>query len=245
VVIIVIFAAMVAYIVKIYLDNAKYIDSITKIQAELQATQGNLTTATQNLTTKDAEISKIKQSTLENQNTLTAQMQELKKTMDQQSEILKDYDQYKALGTSAIGLYSTLGKVATSVSVKDLQKIPLADYNLNNGTDSDNDGFSSEVEAALGTSASNADTDGDKYNDKQETLTGYDPLIAGKKLAIDTKFAAANKGKILKDAEKGYLWYIGFDGKKYFLGKYSTTTSATPATPSISSSSTATSSSTK
>ncbi len=218
VVLIVVFGAMVAYMAMIYQENANYIESITATENILRETQGNLSSATQNIASKDSEISQLRQATVENQKALDLKMQELKTVMDQQSTLLKDFDQYKNLGTTALTLTNTLTKVSTNISAVDLGKIPLADYNLDKGEDTDTDGLSDEVEDALGTDKTKADTDGDKFNDKQEILSGYDPIVIDKKLPLDNKFAQANKGKVFKDA-KGYLWYVSMDAKKYFLGK--------------------------
>jgi len=74
------------------------------------------------------------------------------------------------------------------------------------------------LEADLGTSATSTDTDGDTYSDRAELVSGHDPLIASASLPIDLNFAAAQKGKLFLDP-LGYLWFVGSDAKRYFLGK--------------------------
>jgi hypothetical protein len=42
--------------------------------------------------------------------------------------------------------------------------------------DRDFDGLDAAEEESIGTSDTNTDTDGDGYSDKEEVLTGHDPL---------------------------------------------------------------------
>ncbi|MFA6422041.1 MAG: hypothetical protein WCV92_01415 [Candidatus Buchananbacteria bacterium] len=242
-VIIVIFVAMVAYMVRIYMDNTKLLESANTFQTKLKEAEGNLNTATQNLSSRDSQIAQLNQARIDNQKELDVKMQELKNSMDQQSALMGDYDKYKELGTVAIGMFGNINKIATNISSKDLQKFSLADSNLNSGTDSDGDGLSDAVETALGTNPNSADTDGDKFSDKQEMLSDYDPLVAVKKLGLDAKFAQANKGKIFIQNDKGgNIWYIGPDAKRYFWGKIPAVSPST-STP-VTTSTTATTSST-
>jgi len=93
----------------------------------------------------------------------------------------------------------------------------LADANLE-GIDSDGDSLSNEVEMALGTNKTQADTDKDGYSDKEELLRGFNPLGEGE-FQVDQDFVNENKGKILLQVEaNNEAWYVGEDGKKYFLG---------------------------
>ena len=223
VIIIVIFVAMIGYMLKIYSDNTKLINSITQAQSQLKETQGNLDTTRQTLTGKDSELSQLKQSTLDNQNALNLKMQDLQKTLNCLTDSLKQLEQYKSQAMSASQTYSMISQLGSYISSKDLSRIPLADFNLANGVDTDKDGLSDDLEASLGTNPSKPDSDGDTFNDKAEILGGYDALAIGKKLPIDLKFAQTNKGKIVIQNDNGngsFLWYISIkDGKRYFIGK--------------------------
>lgn len=223
VIIIIIFVAMVGYMLKIYSDNTALVESITKTQTQLKETQGNLDSTRQSLTGKDSELTQLKQSTLDNQNALNIKMQDLQKTLNSQTESLKQLEQYKGQAMSATQVFSMISQVSTYMSSKDLARIPLADFNLVSSNDGDKDGLSDDLEASLGTSSLKPDTDGDTFGDKAEILSGYDPILSGKKLAIDAKFAQANKGKIVIQNDNGngsFVWYINLkDGKRYFIGK--------------------------
>ncbi len=227
VIIIVIFVGMIGYMLKIYNDNTKLIESITKAQTQIKDMQTSLDSARQSLTGKDAELARVKQSGADTQNALNAKMQQLQTTLNSQTDSLKQLDQYKGQALSATQsatqIYSIITKAGTYMSSKDLARIPLADFNLSTGTDTDNDGLSDDLEASLGTNSSKPDTDGDTFTDKAEILSGYDPLAISKKLPIDVKFAQANKGKIIIQNDNGngsFVWYINAnDGKRYFIGK--------------------------
>lgn len=223
VIIIVIFVAMVGYMLKIYSDNTKLIDSITKTQTQLKETQTNLDSARQSLTGKDTELTQLKQSTLDSQNALNLKMQELQRTLDSQTDSLKQLEQYKGQAQSASQTYSMIAKAGSYMSSKDLSRISLAEFNLDSGTDLDKDGLSDDLEASLNSNASKTDTDSDTFVDKAEILGGYDPLASGKKLALDPKFAQANKGKIIIQNDNGkgsFVWYVNIkDGKRYFIGR--------------------------
>ncbi len=208
---IVVFGAMVAYASSIYLRNAALIESINDAQQQLQQAQANLSN-------KEAELSTVKQSAADTQRALESQMQDLQGALNQQSVLVSDLDRYKEIGASAENVFASLQKIAAPVTAENLSKIALADSNLAGVADNDSDGLSDLIEASLGTDPNKADTDGDGYSDKQEMLTGYDPLASGQKLPLDEKIGASLKGKVISQ-DDGYLWYVGFDGKKNFLGK--------------------------
>ncbi|MFA6919180.1 MAG: hypothetical protein WC244_03685 [Patescibacteria group bacterium] len=223
VIIIIIFVAMIGYMLKIYSDNTKLVESITQTQTQLKETQGNLDSTRQTLTGKDSELTQLKQSTLDNQNALNLKMQDLQKTLNGQTDSLKQLEQYKGQAMSATQVFSMISQVSSFMSSKDLSRIPVADFNLASGNDGDKDGLSDDLEASLGTNSLKSDTDGDTFADKAEFLGGYDPLASGKKLATDLKFAQANKGKIVIQNDNGngsFIWYINLkDGKRYFIGR--------------------------
>ncbi|NTU98854.1 hypothetical protein HGA64_02520 [Candidatus Falkowbacteria bacterium] len=88
-------------------------------------------------------------------------------------------------------------------------------------TDSDKDGIVDDMEVALGINPLKADTDGDGFNDKQELLQDFSPLLVKKKIVIDSAFAKKSQGKIfLQVQSKGQAWYINpKDLKRYYLGR--------------------------
>lgn len=51
------------------------------------------------------------------------------------------------------------------------------------GLDSDRDGLTNSEEALLGSDPNQADTNGNRYEDQTEIINGYDPAVAGSKLA--------------------------------------------------------------
>jgi hypothetical protein len=118
-------------------------------------------------------------------------------------------DAFIIMKTTGVGITNT-----------DIQKIPVADLNLTNSSDIDDDGLSDTVETAFGTNKEKADTDDDGYGDKEEVLKGFNPNKA-KEMTIDTNFSAKQKGKILIQVQsKGEAWYVSHkDNKRYFLGR--------------------------
>ena len=236
-VIAVVFIAMTAYAVKIYLDNAALMTRVASVTQNLETARQELDTTKKTLTDREGQLSQsqseinqfqgqisdaqnqISQLT-ESQKALTQKTEDYQKTIDAQAQSLQGYQQFRTdLGVDNANVFNTLVQLGVGTSNKDLSKIMIADYNLSNGTDTDKDGLSDVVEAALGTDPKKADTDGDKYSDKDEILRGYNPLGAGK-LPIDDNFAKANSGKILIQIEgKKEAWYINpKDLKRYFLG---------------------------
>lgn len=121
------------------------------------------------------------------------------------------------LGTPADSLL-LIRALAVGVSNANLNMIPVADFNLASGLDSDADGLADAAEASFGTDPAKADTDGDGHGDKTEIINGYNPLGAGK-LPIDKKFAASQRGRFfLQVMSKGEIWYINpLDSKRYLL----------------------------
>lgn len=106
---------------------------------------------------------------------------------------------------------------ATGITNKDLSKIKLGNFDAP-GFDTDQDGLSDELEAAMGTSKDRVDTDNDRNNDRQEIYNGYNPNGPGK-MVFDIAFAKKNLGRIfLQVQNRGQLWYINpLDRKRYFL----------------------------
>lgn len=119
-------------------------------------------------------------------------------------------------GAAAIGLVRSFGLGITNV---DLGKIPIGVDKRFNNVDSDGDGLSDKLEAALGTDPMNSDSDNDSYGDGIEVSSGYNPLGPGN---IKTNVALVNrlKGRILIQSEgKGEAWYVyPKDGRRYYMG---------------------------
>ncbi|MCX6793088.1 MAG: hypothetical protein NTY12_03600 [Candidatus Falkowbacteria bacterium] len=212
--IVALFLGAVGLIIKIYNDNTKLLLDITQ-------TKDQLTKVTDNLSKKEAEVKQIDESLKKVQDDLNVKAEQYKKDIETQAGSVKDLEQCKLQLTSSdaniYNLILTLGSGATSGN---LRRIALADANLANGPDTDQDGLSDEIEQAVGTDINKADTDADGFSDKQELLTGFDPLVAKARLPIDQKYADQQRGNILINITGGKdAWYVGpADGKLYFLG---------------------------
>lgn len=230
-VIAVVFVAMTAYAVKVYNDNTKLLNAVTTAQANLKQTQATLDTTQQNLTAREGELtanqtrmSELEQSLTASQQQLTQKTDEFKRTIDQQTLLIQNFEQFKVnLGAENANTYAALIELGTGVPNNTLIRIPVADFNLGNGADTDNDGLSDIAEVALGTDPNKADTDGDTYNDKNELLAGFSAIATSStaKLPLDPKVSQMYAGKILLQTEsKGEAWYVNpKDGKRYFLGR--------------------------
>lgn len=101
-----------------------------------------------------------------------------------------------------------------------LEKIPV-NLSILNGLDSDSDGLPDAFEEAIGTNKNKADTDGDRYSDKEELAGGFSPIAKGKKMNYNRTLANTLKGKILLQVEhKGEAWYVSpANGQRYFLAR--------------------------
>ena len=106
------------------------------------------------------------------------------------------------------------------ISNHNLSLIPVGNFNLNSGVDSDNDGLSDAIEDALGTDKNKADTDGDGFDDRTEILNGHNPLGSGK-MTYNLELAKKFAGQIFLQVERnGEAWYINpVDNRRYFLGR--------------------------
>lgn len=212
-----VFLGMLAYSIKVYADNSAYLEKITASQQELDE-------ARTQLQQKDTQLEQRRQqlAQLENvQTELQRATDEYKRQVEQSSAALRKYEAIKAdLSPSQVSLFASLVELGVGISASDLARIPTADYNLDSGLDSDGDGLSDQVEAALGTDPNQADTDNDGYSDKEEIMNGYSPVGEGR-LPIDQNFVNRHLGDILIQVEQnGEAWYLNpQDGKKYFLGQ--------------------------
>jgi len=222
-VIAVVFSGMTAYAIKISTDNTQILNKFAETQNALNQTKSDLDAASKNLTAKEGELaqaqSQVSQLT-EEQTALNQKTADYQKMIEEQSNLVKQYNDFKVdLGAANANVYAALVKLALGISNKDLAKIPVADYNLGSGVDTDKDGLSDVVEGALGTDPAKDDTNANTYKDKQEILNGYNPIGSGK-LVFDSALVSRLKGDILLQVEhKSEAWYLSpKDGKRYFLG---------------------------
>jgi len=224
VIFILVFVGMLGIVVKIYNINNKLLLQVSGVQqdltsktTELQNTKSDLDKTTQQLTqvqqTLQGDKNKLSGDLTTSQKQLADKITELQTTVNDKLQISADYSRVSSYLTN-------ISLAATGITNADLDKIQVADVAYN-GVDTDGDGLPDDMEAALGTSATSTDTDSDGYNDKAEIVSGFDPLKAGAKMPIDQIFANKQKGRIFKQVwNGGYLWYVGNDGKRYFLGKF-------------------------
>ena len=117
----------------------------------------------------------------------------------------------------ALGIMRSLG---IGITNKDLEKIPVGIGPLTGG-DTDSDGLSDDMEAALGTSITDKDTDSDGFTDKLELELNTSPTKKGANLPVDKNFVSKHKGKFFLQTERqGQAWYLNpSDGKRYYLDK--------------------------
>jgi hypothetical protein len=104
------------------------------------------------------------------------------------------------------------------VYTRDLRKIPIGIIHMF-GDDSDKDGLPDDFERAIGTDPYNFNTDKDRYSDKTEVVSGFNPNGTGR-MSFDQKIINKFRGKFLIQVEQsGELWYVNpKDGKRYFIG---------------------------
>lgn len=212
--IILIVGGAIGLMVKIYSDNTALLLAVSNSQAELTKKNTEIAAKEEQIKQTDANLKKV-------QDDLNAQAEKYKTDIESQATAVKDLEQCKLnLSSADANIYNLILTVGTGISSADVMKIAIADANLSAGVDTDQDGLSDQVEAALGTDASKPDTDGDTYKDKDEYMGGFDPLKSGGRLPLDQKYADAQKGRIVIQVEGDKAaWYISpADGKRYFLG---------------------------
>jgi hypothetical protein len=211
------FIGSIGIIIKIYSLNTKLLTAMADVNNGLSQKQVDLAKAQTDL----ADLQKVKND-LEGQNikisdSLAAQIAAAQKSVDEKTALQNQVIQGKNQLDFFNSLVQAAGKIAVPISENDLNRIPFANIAYA-GIDTDGDGLPDNLETAIGTSATSTDTDGDSYSDRAEIISGFNPLLAGAKLPIDLNFASAQKGKMFIDP-LGYLWYVGSDAKRYFLGK--------------------------
>ena len=229
VIFIVLFLSAVAYCVYIYSQNTALLtasiglkNSLTSAQSDLAASQASLSGKDTQLQQAQGQVTQLQSDVAAKQSLLDQQLSQVQTISQQKDNLMQQYDQVNSvLSVINANTFNTLIQMGVPMSFKDLARIPVADYNLGVGTDSDGDGLSNLAEAAFGTDPNKADTDGDGYTDKQEILAGFDPLSKTAKYPIDLKFAASQKGKILISVQgQNEAWYVNpKDNKRYFLGR--------------------------
>ena len=124
--------------------------------------------------------------------------------------------------------FDLMRQVGIGITNQDLEKIPINmdeqdgwGYNIDFGKeDNDNDGLYNSFEDAIGTDKNNTDSDGDGYGDKNEIVSGYNPM-GPDQFYINQDYANNLKGKILLQVENnGEAWYVNpRDGERHFLGR--------------------------
>jgi hypothetical protein len=216
---------MIGVIIKIYSDNTKLLNTIAENTARIQTAQKALNDKDTDLLSVRAALAAKENQANDYLSQITAKDAELKTKTDELAKAAdnlalanRSLEQSQSdLNDANANIYGLVTKLGIGITNNNLNKILVADANLT-GPDSDGDGLSDAVEAALKTNPNLADTDGDGHDDKTEIIGGFNPLGAGK-LPIDYAFASKNKGKIFLQVEsQGEAWYIGSDGKRYFLG---------------------------
>lgn len=120
--------------------------------------------------------------------------------------------------SNAFQLMRSAGQGITNES---LSKIPIGilDNISSTDKDTDDDGLSDRLEAAIGSNPNNKDSDGDGYPDALEVMNNYSTLNKGK-MNIDLNFVNKQKGKIFIQVEShGEVWYVDpVIKKRYYLG---------------------------
>ncbi len=212
--IILIILGAVGLIVKIYNDNTTLLLAVT-------STKEDLAKASADIKAKDEQITQIDENLKKAQDELNQKTEQYKKDIESSSTAVKDVEQCKLeLSSADANIYNLILTLGTGISNADISKIAIADANLASGPDTDKDGLSDDVETVIGTDPAKDDTDGDTFKDKDELLSGFDPIAKGARLPIDQKYADQQKGRIIIQIEGNKdAWYVSpADGKRYFLG---------------------------
>jgi hypothetical protein len=221
----VVFLGMLVWMLKIYSDNTKLVNSITQTssqleeaRSDLEAKESELNSARSSLASQEGQLKDYLNKITAKDAELGSKTEELKKVLDDKAVIDKNYEQVLSdLDSANANIFSLIIKLGVGISNNDLKRIKVADANFD-GTDTDQDGLSDLIEKAIGTDINNADSDSDGFNDKSEVVSGFNP-VGGGSWPIDNVFAGKNKGRILLQVESdGEAWYVASDGLRYFLG---------------------------
>ncbi len=221
-ILILVFSGMVGVVVKVYNVNSKILAEMSVAKKTLTEKEEVAAKAKDDLKAAQDEAAKVKQEIEDvksqlniKDEALAAKIVELEGMVEQNTKVTSNYEQLSLA-------LKNISEAAVGISNEDLNKISLAIPSADGwpaGTDTDGDGLSDDLEEALGTSATSTDTDGDSFTDKIELSGGFNPLGSGQ-IAVDKNFSDQQRGRIFKQLwGGGYLWYIGSDGARYFLGK--------------------------
>ncbi|MEK7072380.1 MAG: hypothetical protein AAB969_02310, partial [Patescibacteria group bacterium] len=142
----VVFLGMTAYIVYVYNQNTKLVNDITSANQSLRITTQNLSDSEKQSLERQKKVSDLEKSLADNQTILDQKTADLQLATEAQTELISKYQNFKIqLGSADANIYSFLVNYSTGVTVQNLAKIPLADYNLG-GVDTDDDGLSNTIE---------------------------------------------------------------------------------------------------
>lgn len=226
VVIIGLFLGALGLILKVYADNNALTTNVQTLSGQVKQRDQNLEQVRAELAARSAaaetanmSLEQMKKQLEQNIKDLEAQVSKSKNveaslatSTDAMAQDKLNLERAKA---NTLNLILSLG---TELSNKDMIRIKIADIAVA-GMDTDKDGLPDDMETAIGTDPEKADTDGDNYNDREETVGGFN--ATGKGLwPIDNKFAANYKGRIIlnKQGDIFYAWYVAQDGQRYYMG---------------------------
>ncbi|MFH1413047.1 MAG: thrombospondin type 3 repeat-containing protein [bacterium] len=202
-------------IVKVYNDNSKLLADVNNINLELTQKKTDLDNIKQSMTEKDRALQAADANLGEVQAELAKKTENLQTIVEKNDELGEELNQIKILLDSAeSNVTNLILEIAIKLDAKEINRIALADVQPDT-LDSDGDGLSDDLEQAINTDMAAADSDNDGYSDKEEVIGGFNPNGDGK-LNLSSKIADNYKGKIL--LQDAYAWYVGQNGKKYFLG---------------------------
>ncbi len=217
---ILLFLGMVVAIIKVYTENSDLLLKMASSQRNYDSQTDELQSVRDDLDAKAAQLSKIQKELDQQKEKLTGSL------TSTEAELARKISELSSSASEKMSAIARLERInsaflniadsAAGISDEDLRRIPVANvWPLS--TDTDKDGLPDDAEKSLGTSATSSDTDSDGYEDGAELTGGFNPLGEGS-MPIDKSFADKQKGKIFRQAwGGGYLWYVGQDGKRYFL----------------------------
>jgi|GEM_PF-2181710 len=223
---VVLFLAGLIFVLKVYADNTKLVGDVDNLNAtltqknhDLEQVRSQLAERNQAAEAAAGSLSQLQQELAKNVSDLevaTAKNKDYETQLSQQGDSAgQDKLSLERAKANTLNLILTLG---TELTGADLNKIPFADVTVA-GTDTDKDGLSDDLEAALSTDPLKPDTDNDGYSDKEEIVGGFNPLGQGV-FNADSKFAVKYRGRIVlnRRGDSWYAWYVSQDAKRYYLG---------------------------
>lgn len=216
VIFVLLFVGAVGLAVKAYNDNSKLLADINTINLALNESKTNLDKVEADLSTKERALQATDANLQEVQAELLIKTEELDLVAEKNQILESQLDQANLdLDYASANVANLILELAIKLDTATLQKIALADVEPDT-LDSDDDGLADQLELAIGTDLVKADSDEDGYTDKQEIIGGFNPVGQGN-LSLDNGVANKYKGRVLLQ-DNTYAWYIGQNGKKYFLG---------------------------